>query len=188
MWDLMWWRWFDQLQDEPDLSTIQVLRYPRRLQVLGRDIEMMRQFWKHGSDSRFFLFVFGTMIGSVIVGSLVSGLAISVRTGDPWNMLRVPLISAVGAGFVVPLAFFLWIVPSALIFSGCMALFDHPIGCVRAVKWSAAITATVAALVATYVMTDFGRDFDGVGSLMFFVGPVAVALAPWVAGKAYSLS
>lgn len=148
---------------------------------------MMRWLRRYGLNARFLVFVLVTMIGSVMVGSLAAGLVCSVRTGDLGFMLFVPFISALGAGFAVPLAFFLWIAPSALVFSACMALFEQPIGIVRAVQWAGTITALVAALVATYVVTDFGRDFDGAGGLMFFVAPVAVAIAPWVASKAYSV-
>ena len=148
---------------------------------------MMRQFWKHGSDSRFFLFVFGTMIGSVIVGSLAAGLAQSVMTGDLAFVVFVPVISAIGAGLAIPLAFALWIVPSALIFSACMMRFEPTVGTLKAVQWSGTITAMLAAMIATYVATNFALDFDGAGSMMFFFGPVAVGLAPLVARKAYLL-
>lgn len=148
---------------------------------------MIGRLKEHALSTRFFLFVLATMVGSLIVGSLAAGVASSVWNGDPGYIFLVPFISVVGAGFAVPLALILWIVPSALIFSACMSLFERPIGIVKAAQWSSAITAFVAALAATYVATSFGRDFDGVGSLMFFVGPTAVVIAPWIARKVYRI-
>lgn len=161
------------------------MRYLCQRHGLGSDIKMMQLFWQHGSDPRFYLFVFGTMVGSVILGSLAVGLTQSVMSGDLAFVVFVPVISAIGAGLAIPLAFALWIVPSALIFSVCMMRFEPTFGTLKAVKWSGTITALVAALATTYVATDFGRDFDGVGSVMFYFGPAAVGLAPWVARKAY---
>ncbi len=144
---------------------------------------MIRQLKRYGFNSRFLLFVLVTMVGSLLAGSLVAGLASSLVNGDLGYVLLVPFVSVVGAGFAFPIAFLLWILPSALIFSACMAFLEQTIGMAKAAQCSGAITALVAASVATYVATSFGRDFDGVGSLMFFVGPVAVVIAPWVARK-----
>jgi hypothetical protein len=173
--------------DHADIALIENVTHPAITDESERLFGMLRQLKEHGMSARFLVFVLATMVGSLIVGSLAAGVASSVRNGDPGYMLLVPFISVVGAGFAVPLAFIMWIVPSALIFSACLSLFEQSIGIVRAAQWSGVITAFVAALAATYVATDFGHDFDGAGSLMFFVGPTAVAIAPWIARKAYSL-
>lgn len=146
---------------------------------------MYQQLKEHALSARFLAFVLATMIGSMIVGSFAAGGVAFVKSGDPSDLLVLPFISAIGAGFAVPLAFFLWIVPSALIFSACMSLFVGSTNITKAAQWSGAITAFAAAAAATYVATNFGRDVDGAGSLLFFVGPSAVAIAPWIARKVY---
>lgn len=145
----------------------------------------MPRLRQHGLDMRFLLFVSATMVGSLLVGSVARGLTASFSTGDPGMLFVVPFLAMVGAGFVIPLAFIAWIVPSALIFSVCMIFLAEPLGAIKAAQWSGTVTALVAALATTYVATDFGRNFDGFGSLMLFVGPAAVVIAPWVAFMAY---
>lgn len=149
---------------------------------------MIQQLKLHGLSAPFLVFVLITMTSSILIGGVGSGLASYVKTGEPAMMLFVPFISMVGGGFAIPVALLLWFAPSAVIFSASMALLEEQIGTKRAVQWSGSITALAATVVTTWVATSFGRDFDGAGLLMLFVGPVALGIAPWAASKAYSLS
>lgn len=148
---------------------------------------MIRELKQHALSAHFVAFVLITMIGSLLIGGVAAGLASYVTAGDPALMLFIPFASVIGGGFVIPAAILLWYAPSALIFSCSMALLEKQIGTKRAAQWSGCVTALVAAVITTYVTTDFGRDVDGVGALMFFVGPISVALAPWAVRTAYNI-
>lgn len=139
-----------------------------------RRLEMMRRLKPYGLGARFFAFVLITMIGSLLIGGVAAGFASYLMTGEPALMLFVPLASVVGGGFAIPVALVLWLVPSGLIFSASMGLLEEQVGTKKAARWSGSITALAAAIVTTYVAADFGRDFDGAGLLMLFVGPTAV--------------
>lgn len=149
---------------------------------------MIQWLRRYGVDERFILFVVGTMVTGIIVGGLIAGLVSFVTTGDPALLFFVPFITAVGSAFLIPLALLVWILPSAFVFSISMAILKPRLGFQRATRWSALITAFAAACAATYVATNFGRDYDGAGALLFIIGPVSVGIAPWIAGKAYRLS
>ncbi|MFT4151658.1 MAG: hypothetical protein QM656_15770 [Paracoccaceae bacterium] len=147
---------------------------------------MMRELKQHGLSAYFFAFVLITMVVSLLIGGMAAGLAGYLMAGDPALMLFVPFASVIGGGFVIPIAILLWYAPSALIFSCSMAFLEKQIGTKRAIQCSGSITALVAAVITTYVATDFGRDVDGVGALMFLVGPVSVVIAPWTVRMAYN--
>ena len=148
---------------------------------------MVRQLMQHALSARFFAFVLITMIGSLLAGGAVAGLAASVMAGDPALMLFIPVATVIGGGLAIPVAILLWYVPSALIFSGSMALLEKHVGPCKAAQWSGFLTALAAAIMTTYVATDFGQDADGVGRLLFVIGLVAIVIAPWAARKAYGV-
>ncbi len=146
---------------------------------------MIRHLKLHGLSAHFFVFVLITMIASFLIGGVIAGFAGYLVAGDPALMLFVPFASVIGGGFLIPVALLAWYVPSALIFAGGMALLEKPAGTRQAAQCSGFITALAAVIVTTYVATDFGHDVDGVGRLMFFIGPVAVVIAPWAVRTAY---
>jgi hypothetical protein len=71
-----------------------------------------------------------------------------------------------------------WYLPSAVVFALVMQELVPRFGEIWATRCAGVVTAMVAALAATAVMTGGGRDFDGIGGLMLFVGPAAVLFAP----------
>jgi len=149
---------------------------------------MMRRSKPYELSVCFFAFVLITMICSLLIGSVAAGLVGYLMTGEPASMLLVPLASVIGGRFAMPVALLLWFVPSALIFRAVMGLLENQLGTKNAARWPGFMTALAAAIGTMFVATDFGQDFDGAGLLMLFVGPIAVAIAPWAADKAFNLT
>lgn len=169
-----------------DVAAIDVLHNGSCRGGREKNIRMMQELKQHGLSAHFVTFVLITMIGSLLMGGVVAGVAGYLTAGDPALLLFVPFASVIGGGFAIPVALLLWYVPSVVIFSCSMALLEKQVGTKRAAQWSGSVTTLAAAVLTTYVATDFGRDFDGAGAVMFFVGPVSVAIAPWAVRTAYN--
>ena len=135
-------------------------------------------FRRNGVDARFLGFVLVTMVGSVVLGGCVAGLVDGLASREAASLLAVPFLAMIGAGVVIPIAFMAGFVPSAVIFALVMQALVPRVGERWATRCAGVVTATVAALAATAVMTGGGRDLDGIGGLMLFVGPAAVLFAP----------
>lgn len=93
------------------------------------------------------------------------------------SLAFVPFLAFVGAGFLIPLAFVAWIVPSAVVFALARSVFLSRFSATRAGQ----VTAAVAAGALPIVLTRFGQDRDGAGALMATIGPTAVLIGPIVA-------
>lgn len=169
-----------------DLAAVGIVHHDNFANRSEKTFHMIRQMKQHGLSARFFAFVLITMASSTFIGGVLAGLGGYLRTGDAEMILAGLFIFMVGGGFVIPVALLLWIAPSALIFSASMALLEERLGTKKAAQWSGSITALVAAVVTTYVASNFGRSFDP--SVMFFVGPAAVCIAPLGVRIAYSHS
>lgn len=100
--------------------------------------------------------------------------------GDISPLFFVPFLALVGAGFLIPLAFVPWIVPSAVAFAVARSVFLRRLSA-RAAQCAGAITAAFAAGSLTKVLTHFAQDWDGAGAMMAAIEPAAVLIAPIVA-------
>ncbi len=139
---------------------------------------MLGWFRRNGVDARFLGFVLVTMAGSVVFGGCVAGLVAGLMRGEVASFLAVAFFAMIGAGFAIPFALVAWYLPSAVVFALVMQELVPRFGEIWATRCAGVVTAMVAALAATAVMTGGGRDFDGIGGLMLFVGPAAVLFAP----------
>lgn len=55
-----------------------------------------------------------------------------------------------------------------------------------AAQWAGTMTSIVAGITLTFVLSDFGQDWDGAAAAMLFIGPAAILISPVVAGYLYA--
>ena len=140
---------------------------------------------KCGLDARFIVFVLVTMLGSSVIGGIAVGVSAYILTGSSELLLVAPFLAVIAGGFLVPIAFVVWLVPSALTFAVTFSLFRRLLLPKCAAQWAGITTVTVAAIALTSVVTAFGQDWDGLGAAMLFIGPAAILISPFVAGYIY---
>ena len=158
---------------------------PTRDRDSNREAVLVRWFRQRGVDGRFLLFVIATMVGSVICGGLAAGAVAFAVTGEAMSLVFVPFVAMIGAGFIVPVAFLIWFLPSALIFALVRRGLEGWVSAARAIQVAAVLVTAIASGLVTLALSEGGRDIDGAGGLMLFITPAALVLAPLIARRVF---
>lgn len=126
------------------------------------------------------------MLLSALGGGGLAGITAFFLTGNDGLPLAVPFLTFVVAGFLIPVLFVAGLVPSAFVFALLLRIFRRRYAMRTAAQWAGTMTSIVAGITLTFVLSDFGQDWDGAAAAMLFVGPAAILISPVVAGYLYT--
>lgn len=131
----------------------------------------------------FFLFVLETMVWSVLLSAVLLGILGVGVSGHPGTIPLAVFFMIVGAGVIIPLCLVVGLLPSGMIYFGCLWALRRRYPIETAVIWAARITTGTAGIVLTLVLSKGGQDWDGVGLIMGVIVPVAVLITPLIARR-----
>ena len=83
---------------------------------------MFKWLKRHGLDGRFVMFVLTTMLLSSAIGGVIAGFAAFLLTGKDSALLLWPFLFLLGGGYFIPIAFVIWLLPSALTFAVTLSI------------------------------------------------------------------